>query len=114
DRALPGSLRDAQQLHPAQRQLPSEEGGDPRMAPKSGTENPGLMPPAASLAEVRRDIEEYPGRFEFFQAVRLLLRMFNQREMPGGFTSASREALRFRVHNTLAFPTSQIESIDWD
>jgi len=84
------------------------------MAPASGTEDPGLMQPDASLAEVRRDIEEYPGRYEFFQAVRLLLRMFNQREMPGGFTSAAREAVHFRAHNTLAFPPSQIESIDWD
>ena len=84
------------------------------MAPTSGTENPGLMPPAASLDEVRRDMQEHPGRFEFFQAVRLLLRMFSQRDVPGGFTSAAREALRFRVHNTLAFPPSQIESIDWD
>jgi len=84
------------------------------MATKSGTKKPGLTPPAASLAEVRRDIEEYPGRFEFFQAVRLLLRIFNQREMPGGFTSAASEAVHFRVNNTLAFPTSQIESIDWD
>jgi type VI secretion system protein ImpH len=72
------------------------------------------MPPAASLDEVRRDMREHPGRYEFFQAVRLLLRIFNQREVPGGFTSAAREGVHFRVHNTLAFPPSQIESIDWD
>jgi len=83
------------------------------MAPESGTENPGLMPPAAPLAEVRRDIEEYPGRFEFFQAVRLLLRIFNQRARPGGFASARGEVVHFRANNTLAFPPSQIDSIDW-
>ena len=83
------------------------------MAPKSGTENSGLTPQAASLTEVRRDIEENPGRFEFFQAVRVLLRIFSQREMPGGYSSAAREAVRFRVNNTLAFPPSQIDSIDW-
>jgi type VI secretion system protein ImpH len=65
------------------------------------------------LAAVQRDMREFPGRFEFFQAVRLLLRIFDQREMPGGFTSASREAVRFRAHNSLSFPPSQIDSIDW-
>ncbi len=83
------------------------------MASASGTENPGLTPPGAFLAEVRRDLEEHPGRFEFFQAVRLVLRMFNQREQPGGYGSAAREAVRFRANNTLAFPRSQIDSIDW-
>jgi type VI secretion system protein ImpH len=82
------------------------------MAPASGTEDPGLTP-AASLAEVRRDLEEFPGRFEFFQAVRLLLRM-SSRQDASGFTSSAREAVRFRANNTLAFPPSQIESIDWD
>jgi type VI secretion system protein ImpH len=82
------------------------------MAPASGTEDLGLTP-AASLAEVRRDLEEFPGRFEFFQAVRLLLRMSSRRDA-SGFTSSAREAVRFRANNTLAFPPSQIESIDWD
>jgi len=83
------------------------------MAPESGTEDPGLTPPAASLAEVQRDMREHPGRFEFFQAVRLLLRIFNRRGAPAGFTSAAREVLRFRANNSLAFPPSQIDSIDW-
>jgi type VI secretion system protein ImpH len=59
-------------------------------------------------------MREHPGRFEFFQAVRLLLRLFNQPAAPGGFTPAAREVLRFRAHNSLAFPPSQIDSIDWD
>ena len=83
------------------------------MDPQSGTENPGVMAPDASLAEVRHDIEDHPGRFEFFQAVRLLLRIFNRRERPGDYTVAGREAVRFRVNNSLGFPTSQIDSIDW-
>jgi type VI secretion system protein ImpH len=80
------------------------------MAPASGTENPGLTPAAASLAVVRSDLREHPGRYDFFQAVRLVLRMLNQR---GARASATREALRFRVNNSLAFPPSQIDSIDW-
>ena len=84
------------------------------MAPASGTENPGLTPAAASLAVVRSDLWEHPGRFDFFQAVRLLLRMFNQRGAPGAPASATREVLRFRVNNSFGFPPSQIDSIDWD
>jgi type VI secretion system protein ImpH len=84
------------------------------MAPESGTQDPGLTPPADSLAEVRRDLREHPGRFEFFQAVRLLLRMFERPETSGGAASGAREPVRFRAHNSLAFPPSQIDSIDWD
>ena len=77
------------------------------MASTSGTENPGLTPDAA-LAAVRLDMAKYPGRFDFFQAVRLLLRMADRLERPG-----SGDVVRFRAHNTLAFPPSQIDSIDW-
>jgi type VI secretion system protein ImpH len=59
-------------------------------------------------------MREHPGRFEFFQAVRLLLRIFDQRSAPGGSTPANREVLRFRANNSLGFPPSQIDSIDWD
>jgi type VI secretion system protein ImpH len=76
------------------------------MASASGTENPGVTP-AVALAEVRRDMREYPGRYDFFQAVRLLLRAGERR-------SAKNEVVRFRVHNTLAFPPTQIDSIDWN
>ncbi|MGO9228800.1 MAG: type VI secretion system baseplate subunit TssG [Bryobacteraceae bacterium] len=84
------------------------------MAPASGTEDPGVTPQAAALDEVRRDMRERPGRFDFFQAVRLLLRMADQRERPGGLTSVKGEVVRFRANNILAFPPSQIDSIDWD
>ncbi len=87
------------------------------MAPESRTENPGVTLPSASaesFAEVRNDMRQHPGRFEFFQAVRMLLRIFGDREVPGSATSVNREAVRFRVNNSLAFPPSQISSIDWD
>jgi type VI secretion system protein ImpH len=52
--------------------------------------------------------------FEFFQAVALLQRLwFNQRQPVGQFSNPEDEAVRFRVHNTLAFPASQIQSIAW-
>jgi type VI secretion system protein ImpH len=87
------------------------------MAPESRTENPGVTPPAASresLAEVSREMRQHPGRFDFFQAVRLLLRIYSDREVPGESTTTGREAMRFRVNNSLAFPPSQIASIDWE
>ncbi|MBZ5727228.1 MAG: type VI secretion system baseplate subunit TssG [Acidobacteriia bacterium] len=83
------------------------------MAPESGTENPPVTPPAP-LREVERDLREHAGRFEFFQAVRLMLRIFGDREVVGGFTGAAREAVRFQANNSLAFPPSEIQSIDWE
>jgi len=88
------------------------------MATQGGTENPALTvpepPPAAPLVEVERDLREHPGRFEFFQAVRLLLRILSHRETVGGFSRAEREAVRFRTNSSLAFPPSQIQSMDWE
>jgi len=80
------------------------------MASASGTENTGLTPRPA-LEEVRRDMRVHPGRFDFFQAVRLLLRSADR---PAGYTSTRNEVVRFRANHTLAFPPSQIDSIDWD
>jgi type VI secretion system protein ImpH len=51
--------------------------------------------------------------FEFFQAVALLQRLRAESEPVGQFSNPEDEAVRFRVHNTLAFPASQIQSIDW-
>ena len=51
--------------------------------------------------------------FEFFQAVALLQRLRAESEPVGQFSNPEDEAVRFRVNNTLAFPASQIQSIDW-
>lgn len=51
--------------------------------------------------------------FEFFQAVALLQRLrMNDRQPVGQFSKPEDEAVHFRVHNTLSFPASQIQSID--
>jgi type VI secretion system protein ImpH len=55
-----------------------------------------------------------PGRFEFFQAVRLMLRLQPQREAVGRFANPAREAVRFSVNNFLGFPSSQIDELDWE
>ncbi len=87
------------------------------MAPESRTEDPGIAALPAlphPLAAVHQSIRSHPGQFEFFQAVRLLLRLYSERDVPGTAPVARNEALRFRVNNTLAFPPSQIASINWD
>ncbi len=87
------------------------------MAPQSGTEDSGLNAPDPAkiqFAEVRHVMRRHPGRFDFFQAMRLLLRIYPERAVPGTDAPARREAVRFKVNNSLAFPPSQIASIDWD
>ncbi len=85
------------------------------MATQSGAENPGLIPAhPPHLLEVEQELREHPGRFEFFQAVRLLLRIFEGREVVGRFVNPDRESVRFHAVNSLRFPPSQIQSIDWE
>jgi len=71
------------------------------VAPQSGIENSSVT---AEGSEVERLLRESPSSFDFFQAVRLLYR----------FLGGNREALRFESRNSLAFPTSQVESLEWD
>jgi type VI secretion system protein ImpH len=58
-------------------------------------------------------LRAHPWAFEFFQAVRLLQRLDGTRQPVGRFASPEREAVRFHVHNTLSFPASQIDALDW-
>jgi type VI secretion system protein ImpH len=53
-----------------------------------------------------------PFRFRFFQAVRLLERMQAGRHPVGRWGHPAREAVRFRSHASLAFPPSDIVSIE--
>lgn len=50
-------------------------------------------------------------RFEFFQAVRLLERMFPERKPVGDFSDPEHETVRFRAHISTAFPPSQIHEL---
>ena len=89
------------------------------MATPSGSEHsavndaaePGT--PAYALCEVERELHDEPGGFEFFQAVRLLTRIFAEREPVGRFVPPDREAVRFSVNPSVSFPPSQIQGIDW-
>lgn len=50
-------------------------------------------------------------RFEFFQAVRLLERLFPSRKPVGGSASPSEEVVRFATRLSLVFPPSEIHEI---
>jgi type VI secretion system protein ImpH len=67
----------------------------------------------AEQQDIERVLGEEPYRFEFFQAVRLLERVLRDRVAPGRFVNPQTEAVRFAVHNTNAFPASQIQSLAW-
>lgn len=87
------------------------------MAAESGIEDSGMtsaVPQAHPLTEVAVTLRERPGLFDFFQAVRILLRLGEDKESVGGFAKPENEAIRFQVHNSLAFPPTEIDSIDWD
>jgi type VI secretion system protein ImpH len=61
--------------------------------------------------EIARFLREHPGRFDFFQAVRLLLRLSAGRKPPGYFVNPDSEAVRFSAEPSLAFPTNNIADI---
>jgi type VI secretion system protein ImpH len=57
-------------------------------------------------------LDKEPYRFEFFQAVRLLSRMYPQRDVAGRFNNPSEEVVRFAAHPDASFPASEIQSLD--
>jgi type VI secretion system protein ImpH len=69
--------------------------------------------PHGKQPELRALLENDPSSVDFFQAVQLLERIYPEREAVGGFVHPSREVVRFSVHNRLAFPASQIQTIEW-
>jgi type VI secretion system protein ImpH len=84
------------------------------MAPESGIQHPGVAPASSKpLSAVEQELREHPGGFEFFQAVRLLSRIFSDREPVGRFVAPEREVVRFATNPSLSFPPSEIHSIDW-
>jgi type VI secretion system protein ImpH len=63
---------------------------------------------------IERALREDPCSFEFFQAVALIQRLrLGERQPVGQFCNPEDEAVRFRVNNSLSFPASQIQAIDW-
>jgi type VI secretion system protein ImpH len=79
------------------------------MATKGGTGNP-----AVANIEIESRLRHEPCAFEFFQAMRLLERFFPDRLPVGGFGLPSSEVVRMATHPSLAFPASEIQSLQWD
>lgn len=63
---------------------------------------------------LERLLRDEPTAVEFFQAVRLLERLRPDRAPVGGFGDPSAEVVRFTVPPTLAFPPSELRSLDMD
>ena len=82
------------------------------MAAPSGTANP-LLTEAGRYAVIDRLLREEPWTFHFFQAVRLLERMYPERSGPGLFVHPSKEVVRFEVNTSTAFPASQIQALEF-
>jgi type VI secretion system protein ImpH len=80
--------------------------GDPSVEP--GVEQ------TVPLEEIEAELREHPYRFEFFQMLRLLERIHPDREAVGCFTNPRDEVVRLGTHASLAFPASQIQSLEWN
>jgi type VI secretion system protein ImpH len=74
-----------------------------------------LEPTVAPTAgcEIEKKLRREPFAFEFFQAVRQLERFLPERNSVGGFVHPESEVARFAAHPSLAFPASQIQSMEW-
>lgn len=83
------------------------------MASESGTSDTDLIEPDLKKSVIGERLRQEPFRFDFFQAVRLLEKLFPERTPVGRFAHPNREVARFGVNNSLAFPASQIQSMDW-
>lgn len=68
---------------------------------------------SVDLSEVEAQLREEPYRFEFFQVIRLLERIFPNRKPLGRFTLPSEEVARLGAYPSLEFPASEIQYVDW-
>ncbi len=87
------------------------------MATQSGSDDLNVIPGGNRLdryARVGMVLEKTPQQFEFFQAVRLIERLFPDRAPVGRFVSPDKEVMRFHAHSAFPFPSSQIQQILWD
>ncbi|HEY1338055.1 MAG TPA: type VI secretion system baseplate subunit TssG [Bryobacteraceae bacterium] len=67
--------------------------------------------PAGEHWPIAETLDREPWSFEFFQAVRLLARM-SDKQLVGRYTNPEDEVLRFGANASVAFPASEIQSLD--
>ena len=60
-----------------------------------------------------RSLTKSPYTYEFFQAVRILSHLSGDRVKPGGFAPVSTEAVRFSAHQSMTFPASEIQALEF-
>jgi type VI secretion system protein ImpH len=60
---------------------------------------------------MKYSLTEEPFCFEFFRAIRVLEKLYPDRELIGTNAPPSREVARFSTHATLTFPASQIQDL---
>ena len=70
--------------------------------------------PAVVDRELESRLRKEPFTFGFFQAMRLLERAMPDRQPVGGFGAPFNEVARIGTHSSLAFPASEIQSLQWD
>jgi type VI secretion system protein ImpH len=68
--------------------------------------------PAVVDADTREQLWTEPWAFRFFQAVRLLGRMYPHKQPVGRDGPPSEEAVRFVAHNSLGFPASEVQALE--
>jgi len=85
------------------------------VATTSRTSDPPISAIAPAINAIAPDVaarlRAEPFCFEFFQAVRLLERMFPDRMAVGEFARPGDEVVQFRAHPSLSFPASEIQSL---
>ncbi len=64
-------------------------------------------------SDVEARLRQEPYTTAFFQAVRLLERLFPGHKPVGRFVNPSEEIVHFGAHPSLAFPASEIQSLEW-
>jgi type VI secretion system protein ImpH len=78
------------------------------MAAEVGTKDSGL-----NDSPLMRALLDDGCSFDFFQAVILLQLLRHNLRPVGQFSNPNEEAVQFRANSRLAFPASQIQTIDW-
>lgn len=78
------------------------------MATPSGQIDSGL-----TQAPLREALEQQPFCFQFFQAVRLLQRLSPKSYAAGSLVPPSTEVVRFAARPSLAFPASEVHSLEF-
>lgn len=68
---------------------------------------------ALAVTPLAQLLREQPWAFDFFQAVRLLIRFMPRRAPIGQFAKPSDEVVRIGVLPSLSFPASQIQALTW-